>query len=82
VFSKLTIRARILVLLALVSILAAGISSYVGYRIARQALEEQAFHKLTALREMKASQVEDYLKSIADQVITFSEDRMTVESMN
>ena len=80
-FSKLSIRARILILLAVVAIVAAGISSFVGYRIARQSLEAQAFNKLTALREMKASQVEDYFRQIADQVVTLSEDRMVVEAM-
>ncbi len=80
-FSKLSIRARILILLAAVAIVAAGISSFVGYSIARQSLEEQAFNKLTALREMKASQMEDYFRQIADQVVTLSEDRMVVDAM-
>ena len=80
-FSKLSIKARILILLAAVAIVAAGISSFVGYRIARQSLESQAFNKLTAMREMKASQVQDYFKQIANQVVTLSEDRMIVEAM-
>ena len=80
-YFKLSIKARILILLAAVAIVAAGISSFVGYRIARQSLETQAFNKLTALREMKAGQVEDYFRQIADQVVTLSEDRMIVEAM-
>lgn len=80
-YFKLSIKARILILLAAVAIVAAGISSFVGYRIARQSLETQAFKKLTALREMKAGQVEDYFRQIADQVVTLSEDRMIVEAM-
>ena len=52
-FSKLAIRTRILILLATIAIVAAGISSYVGFYIARKSLEEQAFSKLTAMREMK-----------------------------
>ncbi len=67
-FSKLTIRARVLILLATIAIVAAGISSYVGFYIARKSLEEQAFSKLTAMREMKTSQVQDYFKQIANQV--------------
>jgi len=66
-FSKLTIRARVLILLATIAIVAAGISSYVGFYIARKSLEEQAFSKLTAMREMKTSQVQDYFKQIANQ---------------
>jgi methyl-accepting chemotaxis protein len=80
-FSKLTIRARLLILLATIAIVAAGISSYVGFYIARKSLEEQAFSKLTAMREMKTSQVQDYFKQIANQVVTLSEDRMIVEAM-
>ena len=80
-FSKLTIRARVLILLASIAIVAAGISSYVGFYIARKSLEEQAFSKLTAMREMKTSQVQDYFKQIANQAVTLSEDRMIVEAM-
>jgi len=66
-FSKLTIRTRVLILIATIAIVAAGISSYVGFYIARKSLEEQAFSKLTAMREMKTSQVQDYFKQIANQ---------------
>ena len=79
--SKLTIRARLLILLATIAIVAAGISSYAGFCIARKSLEEQAFNKLTAMREMKTSQVQDYFKQIANQAVTLSEDRMIVEAM-
>ncbi|MCK4898456.1 MAG: HAMP domain-containing protein, partial [Anaerolineales bacterium] len=44
-------------------------------------LEEESFNKLTAVREMKASQIEDYFQLIENQVITLSEDRMIIEAM-
>ena len=80
-FSKLTIRSRILLLLAFLAIVAAGISSLVGYVIAHRSLETQAFQQLTALREMKASQVENYFAQIRNQILTFSNNPMTVAAM-
>ncbi len=77
----LTIRNKILGILILVSALAAGISAYIGFTIARGALEKQEFNKLTAVREMKAREVEAYFEQIHDQVQTLSEDRMIVNAM-
>jgi anti-anti-sigma regulatory factor/HAMP domain-containing protein len=78
---KLTIRDKILIMVATVAMVAAGASAFVAYRIANDALEEQAFNKLTAVREMKANQVEDYFRQIKNQVITFSQNRMIVNAM-
>ncbi|MDC0325782.1 HAMP domain-containing protein, partial [bacterium] len=47
----------------------------------RKPLSEGVFDKLTAVRELKAQQIEDYLKFIQDQAITFSENHMVVEAM-
>jgi len=77
----MTIRTKILIILSAVAIVSAGISSLLGYRTAREALERQSFDKLTAVREMKASQVEDYFQQIVDQIVTFSRNRMTVDAM-
>jgi hypothetical protein len=55
---KMTIRRKVLIILTLVAVVSAGTTSYIGYRTARAALEEQSFARLTAVREMKANQVE------------------------
>ena len=65
----------------MVAVIAAGVAAYVGYKDGRSALEKQAFAKLTAVREMKASHVEDYFQQIRRQVLTFSEDRMVIDAM-
>jgi anti-anti-sigma regulatory factor/HAMP domain-containing protein len=78
--SQLSIRTRVLVILAAVAIAAAGVTAAIGYTTARDALEDQSFQKLTAVREMKASQVEDYFRTIADQAVTLSESRMIVDA--
>jgi anti-anti-sigma regulatory factor len=77
----LTIRSKILGILVLVSVLAAGISAFTGFTIARGALEEQVFRKLTAVREMKAREVEAYFQQIHNQTQTLSEDRMIINAM-
>ena len=41
----------------------------------------EAFQKLTAVREVKRQAIERYFRTINDQILTFSEDRMVVESM-
>jgi anti-anti-sigma regulatory factor/HAMP domain-containing protein len=77
----LTIHNKILGILVLVSVLAAGISALTGFTIARGAIEKQEFKKLTAVREMKAREVEAYFQQIRNQVQTLSEDRMIVNAM-
>lgn len=77
----LSIRTRLLLSFALVSILAAGISAYVGFHSARQSLQEVVFNKLTTVREIQARQVEDYFQQIRHQVVTLSENRMIIEAM-
>jgi anti-anti-sigma regulatory factor/HAMP domain-containing protein len=79
---KLKIRARIIFVLSLVAITAVGISGYITFSIARDSLEKESFKKLTAVREMKASQIEDYFQQIFDQITTLSEDHMVIEAMN
>ncbi len=44
-------------------------------------IEEQAFQKLTAIREIKKSGIERYFTTIRDQVLTLSEDTMIIDAM-
>jgi methyl-accepting chemotaxis protein len=78
---NLGIRAKVLIVLSAVAITAVGVNGYLGYRTAKESLEAESFNKLTAVREMKSSQIEDYFRQIADQVQTFSEDRMIIEAI-
>lgn len=77
----MSIKIKLLLILSFVGVLAAGISGLIGYRSAKVSLEEESFNKLTAVREMKADQVEDYIRIIRDQVMTFSEDRMIIDAV-
>ncbi|MFI5205284.1 MAG: hypothetical protein ACHQF2_12370, partial [Flavobacteriales bacterium] len=64
-------------LVALISISVVGI---ISYQQGKKSLKAESFNRLTAVREMKASQIEDYFKQIRDQLITFSEDPFVVSS--
>ena len=77
----MSIKIKLLLILSSVGVLAAGISGLIGYRSAKVSLEEESFDKLTAVREMKADQVEDYIRIIRDQVMTLSEDRMIIDAV-
>jgi serine phosphatase RsbU (regulator of sigma subunit) len=65
-------------LVAFLSMLVIGIISYAK---AREALQQEAFNRLTAVREMKADQIEDYFQLIHDQLITFGEEPLVVDAM-
>jgi PAS domain S-box-containing protein len=80
-FKRLRIRTKILLAFAIVAIIAVGTIALVAFSIGRSTLEQESFNKLTAVREMKASQIEDYFQLIEDQVITLSQDRMIVDAM-
>ncbi len=78
---NLKISTRVIIILSFVAIVAVGINGYIGYTTARKTLKQESFNKLTAVREMKANQIQDYFTNIRDQIITFSEDRMIVDAM-
>ena len=80
-FKNLKIGVKILIILSSVAIVAVGINGYIGYTAAKTSLEEESFNKLTAIREMKANQIENYFEHIRNEVITFSEDRMIIDAM-
>ncbi len=64
-----------------VAVLAIGVSGFIGFTIAQDALQQESFNKLTAVREMKTNQIEDYFQQIDGQVRTLSEDRMIIEAV-
>jgi len=80
-FKNLKIGVKILIILSSVAIVAVGINGYIGYTAAKTSLEKESFNKLTAIREMKANQIENYFEHIQNEVITFSEDRMIIDAM-
>ena len=64
-----------------VTIAAIAIASAISFQQSRGSLEKAAFDQLTSVREMKAFQIEDYLTFITNQLVTFSADRMVIDTM-
>lgn len=63
---------------ACISMLVISIISYIR---GKKSLEEEAFNKLIAVREIKAAQIEDYFQLISDQIQSFSEDPTIIQAM-
>lgn len=64
--------------IAFISILVIGYLSYVK---GKSSLRKESFNRLTAVREMKATQIEDYFGDISNQILTFSEEHTIVDAM-
>ncbi len=75
------IRAKIFLLLLATTLTTLGIGVALLFITAKHSLQKESFHKLTAVREMKATQIEDYFKQIENQILTLAEDRMTIDAM-
>ena len=80
-FKNLKIRTKIILVLTSVAVLAVGINGYIGYESAAKSLEVESFNKLTAIRELKASQIEEYFNHISNQLISFSTDQTIIDAM-
>ncbi len=74
------IKKKQIVVFLMLGVVTALITGGVGYWNARNALETESFNKLTAVREIKGSQIENYFQQIEHQVVTFSEDRMIIDA--
>ena len=80
-FSNLKIRTKIVLVSTFVAVLAVGVNGYIGYDSAAKSLKVEAFNKLTAIREIKAEQIEGYFRQIANQLLTFSSEPTIVDAM-
>jgi PAS domain S-box-containing protein len=80
-FSTMKIGSKVSFVATLITILAVVITGTVSYFALQATLEEQQFSKLAAIRELKASQIEEYILQISRQVRTFSQDRMVIDAM-
>ena len=58
------IGTKILIAFTVVAIVAVGLVGFFAFSTGSSTLEAESFNKLTAVREMKASQIEDYFQTI------------------
>ena len=74
------LRFKILVILLFISFITAGTVGLIAFSISTKTLKTESFNKLTAIREMKANQIEDYFQQIFDEVISLSESKTVIEA--
>jgi len=79
---KLTgsLKVRLVTVFLLISLVPMAVVAWLGYEQASTALGDEADAKLTAIREIKKSQIEGYFGTIAGQASTLSQNAAVVES--
>lgn len=78
---KLSLRKKLLAAFLVVGLLPFTIMAIVSFLNAKSALYNQAFAQMQGMRDVKKGQIEKYLQTIENQVLTFSEDRMIASAM-
>jgi sigma-B regulation protein RsbU (phosphoserine phosphatase) len=63
-----------------ISLITAGIVGTIAFTLGKNTLRKESFNKLTAIREMKANQIENYFHQIFDQVVSLAESRTVIEA--
>src|SRR5438270_1500613 len=77
----MSIRYRLVLIMAALSILGVCVSSWVAHVHAEANLKEAAIRQLTGLRRARAYQVESYFRTVRNHVLSLSNDRMFVDAM-
>jgi len=72
---------KLTIIVLLITIVPLSTIGLISRYFTTESLEKQAFSQLTATREIKKLQITRYITQIKNQVITLSEDRMTIEAM-
>ena len=76
------LKNRLLLALLSISLIPLSVLGLSMYYLTSDAIMEQATARLTAVRTIKANQIQSYFHSIQDQIQTFSEDRMVIQAMS
>ena len=72
--------AKLLAVLLLLGAIAVLVTSVLGYVQARDALEETIYNQLTAARRTKARQVENYFRTIRNELQVLAASKMVVDA--
>lgn len=80
-FSRLTLKSKLLMSFLCVGIIPFAIMAIISLVKSQNALHEQAFNQMKSMRDVKKGQAEQFLRTIENQVLTYSEDHMIVEAM-
>jgi serine phosphatase RsbU (regulator of sigma subunit) len=79
--SSLKINAKLTLAFFVIAFTSITVIGFLSYFKGKKSLETESFNRLTAVREMKATQIEDYFSQIENQIVTFSEDHTIIEAM-
>ena len=77
-----SIRTRLMIAMAAVTVVAVVAVGWQAYSISRTSLERESFNQLIAVRELKAGQVEGFFQTLRDQVIALSGTPMVARGMD
>lgn len=64
-----------------ISLISVSIIGWISFQEGKTGLQEESFNRLTAVREMKSSQIEDYFEQIENQIVSYSQNRTVIEAM-
>jgi class 3 adenylate cyclase len=78
---QLSVKSKVVLLLLAVSLLAALMVGFLGWRSSRQALSQTILYNITSVRSSKAAQAEAYFRNMRHTVEVLSENDMVVEAM-
>ncbi|PKI18057.1 response regulator [Colwellia sp. 12G3] len=80
-FGSFKIGTKLLLVTVIITVVVILVNGLYSSSSIRDTVKEQTFAKLTAVREMKAQQIEDYFEQISNQILTFSENKMIISAM-
>ncbi len=80
-FENLSFKTKLVSAFLFIGILSIVIIGWQGYQLAKMAIEERTFEALTATRDIKKRQVENYFEQVKNQITTLSENYMIVDAM-
>jgi PAS domain S-box-containing protein len=78
---KIKIATKLLFMTVTITVVVILVSGLMAIQGSKSSLKKEVFNKLIAAREMKAQQIEDYMRMIRGQASTMSENRMLVDAM-
>ena len=81
IFNDFKINVKLTIAFFVIAFSSIAIIGFLSYFKGKNSLKKESFQSLTAVREMKASQIEDYFNDIGNQIITFSEDHTIISAM-
>jgi len=71
---------KLTLLFVAIGLLSISIIGHISYTEGKESLTQESFNRLTAVREMKAGQIEDYFEQIENQIVTYSKNKTVIHA--